>query len=266
MGSGPEELSAKERNLIVKIARCAIIKEALGDSYHPCHAVVASQQVPEGDRQVPEAWAGNLRGARVVFLSSNPSISEPIPGMPLDSAEAYPRSALSDTEIIQFQGHRFDQTLPRPFVKDGHYLQQNGHYAKRGTRFWSSIQHRAVELLGPAADPSVNYVMTEVVHCKSRREAGVSRAAKNCAGRYLDQILSLTSAPLIVVVGRKAHDCVNDALNLDLPEPPYVTERILGGRHRQLVFIWHPSSFKPNKTFAALHGDSGLRRLQRWAV
>lgn len=84
-------LSAKERELILRVARCKMIGRTHRENDHPCHAVVGSQGVTDGlDRQVPEAWAGNLGESRVVFLSSNPSISEADAGMPVDTAEAYP--------------------------------------------------------------------------------------------------------------------------------------------------------------------------------
>lgn len=112
------------------------------------------------------------------------------------------------------------------------------------------------------ADPSLNYVMTEVVHCKSKKEVGVAQAAATCALRYLNEVMALTSAPVVVVVGRKAHDCLNDALDLELPEPKYITARELGGRLRHLVFIWHPAAFKGPKDLAGLYGAAGLQRLQ----
>jgi hypothetical protein len=256
-------LTAEERALIIKVARCELIVRADREEDHPCHAVVGSQGVTdEDDRQVPEAWAGNLHGSRVVFLSSNPSISEPVSGQPLDRAEDYSRSASTDQKIIESQGLRFDRTLPRPFVQNGRYLQQDGHYSQRPVMFWTSVQRRAEELLGPTAHPSVNYVMTEVVHCKSKNEVGVSQAAETCAKRYLNDILALTNAPIVVVVGKKSHDCLNNALGLDLPEPPYITSTELGGRDRHLVFLWHPSGRKGPKTIAGLHGNEELGRLR----
>lgn len=264
MDATSQMLTAEERALIIKVARCELILRADREDGHPCHAVVGSQGgTDEDDRQVPEAWAGNLHGSRLVFLSSNPSISEPVSGQPLDSAEDYPRSASTDHTIIEFQGLRFDRTLPAPFVKNGRYLQQNGHYAQKPVRFWTSVQRRAEELLAPTADPSVNYVMTEVVHCKSKNEVGVSQAAETCAKRYLNDILALTNAPIVAVVGKKSHDCLNNALGLGLPEPPYITVRELGGTVRHLVFIWHPAGFKGPKTIAGLHGDEELERLRK---
>ena len=104
--------------------------------------------------------------------------------------------------------------------------------------------------------------MTEVVHCKSKNEVGVSQAAETCAKRYLNDILALTNAPIVVVVGKKSHDCLNNALGLDLPEPPYITSTELGGRDRHLVFLWHPSGRKGPKTIAGLHGNEELGRLR----
>lgn len=220
------------------MARCELIGRADREDVHPCHAVVRSQGgAGEYDRQVPKVWAGNLH------------------------AENYPRASWSDDTIVEFQGRHFDQALPASFVKNGRYLQQDGLYADNSIRFWTSVQRRAEELLGPTADPSVNYVMTEVVHCKSKNEVGVSQAAATCAKRYLNDISSLTDAPLFAVVGRKSHDCLNNALGLGLPEPPYITSTELGGRLRHLVFIWHPAGRKGPKTFGGLHGKD-LDRLR----
>ena len=114
---------------------------------------------------------------------------------------------------MEFLGRRFDQSVrPRPFVRNFRHLQRDGHYAHKPTRFWLSIQRRAEELLGDGADPSRNYVMTEVVHCKSKGETGVAAATATCARRYLKNILSLTAAPIVVVVGKQAHSRLREHL------------------------------------------------------
>jgi hypothetical protein len=199
-------LGPQERALLLKIARCPLIPEAIRDAGHPCHQVVAVQAGADARRQVPEGWAGNLRAARIVFLSSNPAISLPAPGHPPETAEAYPAAGSADEHIAQYLGRRFEQAVvPRPFVWDGRHLQLDGQYAAKPTHFWVSMHSRAVEILGPEADPSLNYVMTEVVHCKSKGEYGVASASPTCADRYLDAIFSLTAAPIGVVAGRRAH-------------------------------------------------------------
>jgi hypothetical protein len=157
-------LSGQERALPIGVARCPLISDALSSASHPCHAVVAAQDVGERERQVPEGWAGNLRDSRVVFVSSNPSISVAGQEQPPWTAEAYPVASWPDDKIVEFLGRRFDQTIqPRPFVRDFRHLQRDGQYSPKPTQFWLSIRHRAVELLGEDADPSRNFVMTEVV-------------------------------------------------------------------------------------------------------
>lgn len=259
-------LTGQERALLVRVARCPLIREALGDNRHPCRDVVAMQGDTERDRQVPEAWAGNLRKSRVVFVSSNPSIGTASQDQAPSTAEAYPVAAWPDEKIVEFLGSRFDQSVrPRPFVQNFHHLQRDGHYSHKPTRFWLSMQRRAEELLGDEADPSRNYVMTEVVHCKSKGETGVAMAAETCARRYLNDILSLTAAPIVVVVGKQAHLGLHEHLP-HLPEPPYICPAQLGGLPRKLVFIWHPAAFQGPKTISGLYGSESAAWLKELAA
>jgi hypothetical protein len=246
-------LSGDERGLLLRIARCPLIAEALNSVGHSCCRVVAAQKCPGPERQVPEGWAGNLHEARVMFVSSNPSISLPEPGQP-DAVEPYPTAADSDGYITEFLGRRFDEAVrPLPYVKDGRALMRTGEYAQP-TAFWREIQARAEELL-PAADPARNYVMTEVVHCKSRRNAGVAAAAGTCAGRYLDEIAGLTAAPIVVVMGKVAQGVVRDWFP-ELPEPPFICpQAVLGGRPRTFLFTGQPGSSQPRK-IAGLYAPS----------
>jgi hypothetical protein len=256
-----QAVTDEERALLLRIARCPLILAAR-QGWQPCTEIVACQQVAEPARQVPEAWAGNLRQARVLFLSSNPSISEPGPGQPADAVEPFPTASSADDEIVQFIGRRFDQTvLPSPWVRDDRSLLRNGRYWPKPTRFWVSIRARARELLGDGADPAHNYVMTEVVHCKSRGEAGVAAAAGTCARLYLDDIVRLSTAPVIAVVGKKAHTALTAFLP-ELPGPPYVFNAELGGRDRTVVYISHPSSWGEPKTIERQYGLETLVRLR----
>jgi hypothetical protein len=261
MARAAQVVNAEERALLLQIARCPLIAEA-GRGGRPCSQIVAAQRVIETDRQVPEAWAGNLRDARVLFLSSNPSISEPGPGQPPEAVEPFPTLSSTDREIVEFIGRRFDQSVsPKPWVLNDRSLLRSGRYWPTPTRFWVSIRARAQELLDEPADPARNYVMTEVVHCKSRQEIGVAAAASTCARLYLEEILRLSGAPLIAVVGKKAHDALTGWLP-SLPAPPYVTHAELGGRSRTLMYISHPSSWGDAKTIKALYGAEILAQLR----
>jgi hypothetical protein len=258
-------LTGPERSLLLQVARCDQITEARLDGSHPCHAVVKVQRPhDERNRQVPEAWAGNLAGSRVVFVSSNPSISGDGTTEPEPTDEDYPLAGSTDDEIAEFLGRRFDQTVVSPAVRDFHYRQHNGDYAARPTRFWVSIHQRAVELLGDGADPAVNYVMTEVVHCKSKSEIGVSQAAKTCSERYLDAVMRLTMAPVLVVVGRQAHLRLKERLPTlpDVIDPPYICREVVGDLEREIIYLRHPSSFKGSKTIEGTHGPTELMRLR----
>jgi hypothetical protein len=110
------------------------------------------------------------------------------------------------------------------------------------------------ELLERPADPNADYVMTEVVHCKSRREIGVAAASDHCASMHLDRILTLTTAPLVIVLGAKARDRVRDMWRLPdgfgtrrtvaHVEQANLAVRALGGRPRVIAFLWHPTGME----------------------
>ena len=249
-----------EHALAIEIARCPLVTQAVTDAAHPCRDIVSVQRGPESQRQVPEGWAGALATARVLFVSSNPSISEPVPGEGPESVEAYPVAAESDDTIGEFITRRFDAAVrPHPFVLNNKHLRRDGTYAQHTTRFWSAINARAKELLGQSAHPNVNYAMTEVVHCKSKSQIGVPKAAATCAGRYLDPILRLSAAAVVVVVGREAHQQL--APMLDLPDPVYVVSRQLGGTERLVVYLPHPNAYTA-KTFHGVHSAQDVARLR----
>jgi hypothetical protein len=93
----------------------------------------------------------------------------------------------------------------------------------------------------------------------------VARAAATCGSRYLDAILSLAKAVVVVVVGMQAQSLLKTRIP-ELPDPPYIYSSELGGRPRELVFIWPPAPFKGPKTIAGLYGAERLQRLQRLAA
>jgi hypothetical protein len=106
------------------------------------------------------------------------------------------------------------------------------------------IRNRAAELLDDA-DPARNYVMTEVVHCKSRGNIGAVRAAGTCAARFLDEIMALTAAPIVVVIGKVAQRVIRASFP-QLPDAPQIHPQVeLGGLPRTFLFIGQPGSNQP---------------------
>ena len=99
-----EDLNA----LALSVSRCREVGSAQLSTTHPCHKIVGLQNSDPGVFQVPEAWAGNLPEARIVFVSSNPSISEVGDAQSGSAAEVYPTSSWDDDRIVQFVTKRFD--------------------------------------------------------------------------------------------------------------------------------------------------------------
>jgi hypothetical protein len=164
----------------LQIARCKELESARDQLSHPCHKVVALQPDPRlepEEFQVPEAWAGNIQTARLVFVSSNPSISEDGASHGASAPEDYPRYSWDDGRVIDFITRRFDPEAG--WVQGDKFLCQDASYAAKKVAFWSRARKRAGELIDDAA-PESDYAMVEVVHCKSHREKGVKYAAPVC--------------------------------------------------------------------------------------
>ena len=71
---------------------------------------------------------------------------------------------------------------------------------------WNELRGNAAAILGVPKNevsPNRDYVMTELVHCKSEAEVGVDKALKTCVNRYIEKIFSVSKAKLIFVLGSK---------------------------------------------------------------
>src|ERR1035437_5926364 len=95
------------RKLALSVARCTDVDLARSNHALPCHDVVCSQSGKTGEWQVPEAWAGNLSDGRIIYVSSNPSISHAGDAQSGDIAEDYPRGSWDNTRIADFVINRF---------------------------------------------------------------------------------------------------------------------------------------------------------------
>lgn len=211
--------------LALDIAQCSALRQAVIDTKHPCHQVVNHQTpVEDGFRHVPEAWAGDLAQARILFVSSNPSISTPenpqvgedYPLGGFDSLE-HPHSYWPQDRLIDFQTNRLDQNRDAPYVNSrAQFLCRDGEYrggdkassTRKSQNYWKNAFDQSADLLGPNFDLSADFCMTEIVHCKSKSEAGARKAAPACADRFLHRILDLSSARLVVIVGSVSRDIV----------------------------------------------------------
>jgi hypothetical protein len=245
------DIDAKE--LLLEIACCKIARSYFDEpvSVHPCSTIIGTQGAPSWEYfQVPEPWSGHLLKAPILFLSSNPSIS---------STEEYPRSSSTEAQLENFFSARFDGH----WMRDNRARNTDGTYGKK-VPYWSSIHGRAAELLGRDARPGVDYALSEIVHCKSMGEVGVTSALNFCAGLYLVRLLSCSGAAVVVLVGKKAFEHWNSLRVDSLPKVPYkegTEEQEVAGRKRIFLYLAHPSGPEP-KLFRNWVSETRMRYIR----
>jgi hypothetical protein len=240
-GLEEEKRATDASQLLLEIARCHIAQQHCQNPKvcGPCSAIVSVQKTSRWENfQVPEPWSGDLVKARILFLSSNPSIN---------MAEVYPNASSTDSELRDF----FESRFAGHWIRDGKYPRLKTEKYGSAVKYWSNIRGRASELMNDPK-PGVDFALSEIVHCKSEREEGVDYALSHCTDRYLERLLSCTGARVIVLVGRKTLNRWNE-LQLELPK---VLDREgtdlqwVAGRERFCVFLPHPAGFEPQKRFS----------------
>jgi hypothetical protein len=261
------------------ICDCPEVVEALKKKTHPCHEIVMVQNEMVSDapelRQRPEPWIGNLAMAKVLFLSSNPSISDD-PDIAI--REDFPTYGMSVDDSAEYFVNRFNPEIEPPHATfktnskaDFLYRSNDGEYRGKGGKkdvpieTWLGIHRRAMEILGTNCHPHSDYALTEVVKCKSKAEAGVKSASPKCVDTWMAKVLGSSTARIVVVVGRHSRD--NFAHKIEgipsdfgtdpktYPElGPYrrcirdVKVSSFGGKPRLYLYNWHPTGMIPKKS------------------
>ena len=203
--------------LALEINSCNEVKKALDDKEHPCHEVVKWQanqwqppilQIENSKMHRPEAWTGDIVNAPILFLSSNPSF---------DADENYPNWKLDEWSIQKvedFSVKRFTSEIARGFgASDGlskqeidRTIDKNGDLLKKVT-YWNWARNMVAFIHGKETwevSAHTDYAMTEIVHCKSKKEVGVKQARLKCKDKFLEQILEISNAQLIFISGQHA--------------------------------------------------------------
>lgn len=241
--------------LLKKISRCKHIEKCItnNDHQHPCYKIVQSQNESDLTQfQVPEPWSGRIEKSKILFISSNPSIG---------SNDHFPVSSASDEYLIEYFSSRFDGKT-NSWTRNGtHELGSNNEYTN--VAFWSAIKNRAKEILGKNVVPGEDYTLTEVVHCKSRDEVGVAEASKFCSDEYLDDILLISPASVIVVIGSPAALLIRAKL-YEPNDENLIGPLELAGTHRMVAFLPHPNAWE-QKTFANVLSSTELDKLREFA-
>ncbi|MBP8850753.1 MAG: hypothetical protein KBG80_09365 [Breznakibacter sp.] len=221
--------------LLNEIVNCENIKKVRnGDKDCVCRNVIKVQNNTT-PFQVPEPWNGNLQTAKILFISSNPSI---------DSKEEYP-NALWKKEIMEdFFINRFSKE--RIWVKNELMpLKIGGEYGG-WVRFWAAVRGIAKSLLNKQPIAGQDYAITEIVHCKSTNEIGVKEAQKECVEKYLSKILECSNAKVIVCLGDKVSSVICQyylGTEMSARSKPYAN----GVDSRVFIFLPHPNARKRRK-------------------
>lgn len=247
-------------SLMLEIARCPIAAHCIGgeDIDHPCSRIVRSQSVDSIEEfQSPEPWSGRISKAPILFLSSNPSIGPAGP-------EEYPRAWWVDDSINDHFENRFGGSPRSTIVHGINQVASDGTRARRGTQFWISVRKRAAELLEISTAEVVagdHYVLSEVVHCKSRGEEGVNEALWACAERYLTPLIRESVAHVIVCFGDKAAAVLRRRFDLD-PSLSLCGPIAIEGRQRYIAFLPHPNRRGGKKSFEGCLEHGELKELK----
>jgi hypothetical protein len=217
-------MTSEVRRLAISIGSCENFIGTLEGKNNCCGGVVRWQFDQHDQNELaehglsgiihrPEPWAGNLVDAPVMFLSSNPSF---------DRRESFPTLEWSDDDASDFFIRRFTTDRGRSFgAIDGprekdldRVILRDGSLTGK-VKTWHSLRSRAAVILDQTIKETLasrDYVMTEVVHCKSQKEIGVAEALPICVKKWLAPKLQLSSARLIVVSGSHAGKAVKKAI------------------------------------------------------
>jgi hypothetical protein len=207
------------RQLLHEIARCPNVQQCLGTaSPHPCQKVVHAQELRVAAHQLPEPWNGRIETAPILFVSSNPSFNP---------REQFPNLSWGDEQIATFFTTRFD-------------------HSDQSSHFWRVVRRIAEALLGRPPRPGVDYALTEIVRCKSRKEEGVVDAIRECAPRYLARTFEVAGATVIVALGKKARNIVATEVgvgsDIGLHGPVDIATK-----PRFILMLGHPSAAERKK-------------------
>ena len=231
-------MTSPELSLAAEITRCPILAATLEGAATPCRRVVSCLGDEPGPRYLPEAWNGHLAAARILFISSNPGAGDPTdPVLP----ELWVTSDSPDEEVFRSTDGAFDDGAAPGIVDGTRLVDRKGVRHGRPVRYWIWAKRMAAELLDRPVEPGIDYALTEVVHCGSKREKGVKQALATCSSLYLARIVALSPAVVLVAVGDKARNALKQQLEVPFEGREWGPGELMGSR-RWVLTLPHPNS------------------------
>ena len=219
----------KTNELLLAITRCPEVPKARADANHPCHGIVCSQQADAF--QAPEPWRGHIDTAPILFVASNPSIGGKYQFPPLE---------WHDSKIVHHSQCNFDPNAGYVSVSSSGAQRVIGGDGK-WVRYWSGVRKHAGDILGQKPKPGMDYALTEMVHCKSSGERGVSDALYHCTNKWMLSIMEISGAVVVVLLGKHAQNAATKIWKLDTAQKVHFDVHI-AGRNRAVVLLPHTNS------------------------
>jgi uracil-DNA glycosylase len=175
-------------------------------------------------------------------------------------ASSAPKPNWSDEEIADRYENAFDV-----WMRDGvaGVIDEDGRSGP-SVRYWTGVRQVTEDLFGGGElRPGRDYALTEVVHCKSRAEAGVGSAVRVCAPLYLPRVVALSPARLIVVLGDYARNAARSVFDYQHPGVLTPPLRLLR-RTRRIVFLAHPATRQKTPKYPKRLVGEELTEAQEW--
>ena len=251
--------------LLEKIIQCSNINDAFQNIPSKCKEVVMFQEKfleKHKDKlnlenkavfAVPEPWSGDILKARILLISSNPSIStedfteNQYPLKLIQNAKL--TSSINKLDYYDFFTNRFQKEI---YTSNEEFL---------AVPFWRTIEDWYLKLTKNKNSNGLvskvnryrgkDFVITELVHCKSKSEVGVSEAMDTCFDKWFEKIIQLCKAKIIIILGAESRDKILVWLfpeNRDIINErgryiePYPKLYTLFNKKLSLVFFPHPSA------------------------
>lgn len=197
-------MNQDEKELCLKIAKDKDVKAAFGGASNAYSKICQAQKDSGIEKMhLPEPWNGKLSAAKIMFISSNPSI---------DKDEEYPTEDWDDEKICGFFENRF---------KNGKKT-AGGEKVTKAVSFWTGLikytnwisEEEGLEIHEICKERK-NYkkyyaelneviVSTEIVHCKSQKEKGVADCEEDSHEKWTEEIVNLFTGKVIVLFGKYA--------------------------------------------------------------
>lgn len=185
-------MTQSARKLLLQISRNQEPQEVFevlkkGKNIQSPYKEIVQNQLDIGVKKMhlPEPWNGHISKAKIMVISSNPSIGV---------HENFPTKDWEDDEIVDFFDNRFRKSDKGSESK----------FWKGIAKYTSWIFHEAEEM--ETLEVLDKYVaMTEIVHCKSKDEIGVNECLES-EYPFFSKILKEFKGHIVIFVGRFAKE------------------------------------------------------------